>query len=103
VPTQFSSFRRYRVKDSGPLDLEPGRPLRDGATGIGKWTDEQIVTSLCDGKRPDGAIAGPPMPVPVYRQLPDHDATAIAAYLRSLKPVQNEVARSQYAAAVEDT
>src|ERR1700730_2455496 len=68
----------------------------DPETGIGKWTDAEIVIALRDGKRPDGSIIGPPMPIPVYRQLSDHDAEAIAAYLLSLKPVKNPLTRSQY-------
>jgi cytochrome c553 len=68
----------------------------DPETGIGKWTDAEIVVALRDGKRPDGSIIGPPMPIPVYRQLSDHDAEAIAAYLLSLKPVKNALTRSQY-------
>ena len=68
----------------------------DAETGIGKWTEAEIVVALRDGKRPDGSIIGPPMPIVVYRQLSDHDAEAIAAYLRSLKPVKNALPRSQY-------
>lgn len=68
----------------------------DPATGIGKWTEAEIVVALRDGKRPDGSLIGPPMPTPAYRQLSDHDAEAIAAYLLSLKPVKNPLARSQY-------
>jgi cytochrome c553 len=68
----------------------------DPETGIGKWTDAEVVVSLRDGKRPDGSIIGPPMPIPVYRQMSDHDAEAIAVYLRSLKPIRNALARSQY-------
>jgi mono/diheme cytochrome c family protein len=68
----------------------------DPETGIGNWTEAQIVTAMRDGKRPDGTIIGPPMPTPVYRQLSDNDVAAIAAYLRSLKPVHHAVARTQY-------
>jgi cytochrome c553 len=68
----------------------------DLETGIGKWTDAEIVVALRDGKRPDGSIIGPPMPIPVYRQMSDHDAEAIAAYLLSLKPIRNPLTRSQY-------
>lgn len=68
----------------------------DPEMGIGKWSEAQIVISLRDGKRPDGSIIGPPMPIPAYRGLSDGDAAAIAAYLRSLKPVRNAVAKSQY-------
>jgi cytochrome c553 len=68
----------------------------DPETGVGKWTATEIVVAMRDGTRPDGSIIGPPMPIPVYRQLSDHDAEAIAAYLRSLKPVKNALTRSQY-------
>jgi len=68
----------------------------DPETGIGSWTAEQIITALRDGKRPDGTIIGPPMPIRVYRQLSDSDAAAIAAYLRSLKPIRHVVARTTY-------
>jgi cytochrome c553 len=68
----------------------------DPETGIGKWTQAEILVALRDGKRPDGSIIGPPMPIPVYRQLSDHDAEAISAYLLSLKPVKNPLTRSQY-------
>jgi len=68
----------------------------DPETGIGTWSEAQIVTALRDGKRPDGTIIGPPMPIPVYRQLSDRDAQAIAAYLRGVKPIRNRVARTRY-------
>lgn len=68
----------------------------DRETGIGKWSEADIVSALRNGKRPDGTIIGPPMPIPVYSKLSDRDAQAIAAYLHRLKPVRHAVARSQY-------
>lgn len=68
----------------------------DKETGIGNWTDAQIVTAIREGKRPDGTIIGPPMPIEFYRQLSDTDVTAIVAYLRSVKPVSNKVGKSTY-------
>jgi len=68
----------------------------DPETGIGSWTAAQIVTALRDGRRPDGMLIRPPMPIPVYRQLSDGDAAAIAAYLKSVKPVRNKVGEAQY-------
>jgi mono/diheme cytochrome c family protein len=68
----------------------------DKETGIGNWSEAQIVTAMRDGKRPAGTIIGPPMPIAVYRQLSDRDADAVAAYLKSLKPVRQAVARTQY-------
>lgn len=68
----------------------------DPQTGIGRWSEAQIVTALRDGKRPDGTIIGPPMPFEFYRHLSDRDAAAIATYLRSVQPIRHAVARSQY-------
>jgi mono/diheme cytochrome c family protein len=61
----------------------------DPETGIGKWTDAQIITSIREGKRPDGTIIGPPMPIGLYRGMSDTDVKAIVAYLRTVKPVKN--------------
>ena len=68
----------------------------DKETGIGKWTDAQIIAAIRDGVRPDGSIIGPPMPIGLYKGLSDNDAKAIVAYLRSVKPVKNKVAKSDY-------
>ena len=66
----------------------------DPETGLGKWTEDQIVEALRNGKRPDGGPVRPPMGVFFYRALSDSDARAIAAYLLSLPPVSNKVERS---------
>jgi mono/diheme cytochrome c family protein len=68
----------------------------DPETGIGKWTDAQIITAIREGKRPDGSIIGPPMPIPLYRSISDEDARAMVAYLRSVKAVVNKLPRSEY-------
>ena len=68
----------------------------DKETGIGNLTAVQIVAELRNGKRPDGTLIGPPMPIPVYQKLSDGDAAAITAYLLSLKPVRHTVGRNEY-------
>lgn len=68
----------------------------DKETGIGNWTDAQIIASIREGKRPDGSIIGPPMPIEMYRGLSDWDVQAIVTYLRTVKPVKNVVAKSKY-------
>jgi mono/diheme cytochrome c family protein len=74
-----------------PPNLTP-----DPETGLGKWTEEQIVTALREGRTPGGEVLRPPMPIPFYRGISDRDARAIAVYLRSLAPVHSEVPRSSY-------
>lgn len=68
----------------------------DKKTGIGNWSDAQIITAIREGRRPDGTLIGPPMPFMVYRNLSDRDVKSIVAYLRSVKPVRNATARNQY-------
>lgn len=68
----------------------------DPETGIGRWTDEQLVTAIREGKRPDGSLIGPPMPFAFYRGLSDGDLRAIVAYLRSVPPVRHSVPKSEY-------
>jgi len=63
----------------------------DKDTGLGSWTKEQIATAITTGKRPDGRILAPPMPVNSFKALGRSDAMAIAAYLKSLPPIKNKV------------
>ena len=63
----------------------------DDETGLGKWTKEQIANAITTGKRPDGRILAPPMPVESFKHLTHADALAIAAYLKTLPPVKNKV------------
>jgi mono/diheme cytochrome c family protein len=64
----------------------------DKETGLGNWTDAQIITAITTGKRPDGRILAPIMPYQALGNLKKEDAKAIVAYLRSLAPVHNKVA-----------
>ncbi len=68
----------------------------DAETGIGRWTDEQIIVAIREGKRPDGSIIGPPMPIGLYRGMADADVKALVAYMRQVKPVANKVEKSAY-------
>ena len=68
----------------------------DRETGLGNWTEAQIVKALRYGERPDGTIVGPPMPVDTYRTMLDRDLAAIAAYLHRIKPIRHAVPRTTY-------
>ncbi|MGB0750258.1 MAG: cytochrome c [Magnetospiraceae bacterium] len=57
----------------------PANITPDPETGIGNWTDEEIILAIREGKRPDGTIIGPPMPIEQYRGMSDNDAKAIVA------------------------
>lgn len=68
----------------------------DMDTGLGSWTEEQIVRALREGVTREGNIIGPPMPIALYNKISDDDAKAIVAYLRSIPPIRNEVPDSKY-------
>jgi len=63
----------------------------DKETGLGEWSEAEIVTSLQTGARPDGRILAPIMPWRAFAQLTKPDVAAIAAFLKSLPPVKNKV------------
>jgi mono/diheme cytochrome c family protein len=66
----------------------------DKETGIGGWTEQQVVDALRNGKRPDGTPVRPPMGVFFYRDLSDSDAHAIAAYLLQTPAVKSAFQRA---------
>ena len=68
----------------------------DMETGIGSWSEDDIVDVLHNARRPDGKYLGPPMSFIWYRNMSDTDARAIAKYLKSVPAVRNEVPRSTF-------
>lgn len=83
-----------------PLDDLPGKVFArnitpDPETGLGRWTDGEIVRAIRDGVSRDGSALFSLMPYANYRYMADEDVYSLVAYLRSLPPVRNEVPRSQ--------
>jgi len=60
----------------------------DKETGIGNYTDEEIARVLRYGVHPDGTAVFDFMP---FHNISNEDMTAIISYLRTQKPVRNEV------------
>jgi mono/diheme cytochrome c family protein len=78
----------------GPWGVTLARNITpDQETGIGKWTYQDFVKTIRTGVNPKGEVLLPPMPIPMLQNLPDSDLKAIWAYLRTLKPVRNNVGR----------
>ncbi|HYB40664.1 MAG TPA: cytochrome c [Candidatus Methylomirabilis sp.] len=59
----------------------------DRETGIGRWTDEQIITAIRLGRRPDGERILPVHPFTSFSGMADDDAKALASFLRTVPPV----------------
>jgi len=100
--------QQFRV---GPFVTRPKNLTPDNNTGTGRFTERQLFNALRYGLRaeetPDVEISSTipgqgnfpqhphylaiPMPWPSWRHMPDQDLWAIAAYLKSIKPVNHKV------------
>lgn len=63
----------------------------DPQTGLGTWSDADVIRALRTGVTPGGRRLIPAMPYESFAALTDADAAAIVAYLRSLPPVRHAV------------
>lgn len=59
----------------------------DRKTGIGDWTDEQIITATRLGRRPNGERLIPVHPYTVFNGMAEGDLKALVAFLRSVSAV----------------
>lgn len=57
-------------------------------TGIGRWTDDQIIAAIRLGRRPSGERLIPVHPYPTFNGMAEEDLRALVAYLRTLTPVR---------------
>jgi len=79
-------FRDWRIGTARAANL-----TSDAETGLGAWSEAEIVRALRNGQRKDGRLLAPVMPYEWFHNMSDEDAFAVARYLKSLPPVRNEV------------
>jgi mono/diheme cytochrome c family protein len=87
VPKQAANAggRRY----DGPFGTVYSSNITpDKETGIGNWTDEQIITATRLGRRPNGERLIPVHPFTVFNGMAADDLKALVAFLRSVTPVK---------------
>ena len=80
---------------SGPFGTSFASNLTpDNETGLGEWTEKMFIEAMRTGHH-QGDTSNrkifPPMPTKHYGQMNDTDLKAIWAYLKTIKPVKNEV------------
>lgn len=63
----------------------------DPETGLGKWTEQEIITAFTRGITPDGTRLIPTMPYNDFAQLTQQDQHAVAVFLQSLPPIRHAV------------
>jgi mono/diheme cytochrome c family protein len=69
--------------------------LTNDDTGLKKLTDQQIKDAFQTGMLPDGTILNSVMPYYLYSGFTADDASAIVAYLRTVKGVSHTVAADE--------
>lgn len=62
----------------------------DPETGLGQWTDGEILRAMREGVDREGKALFPIMPYGHFREMSDDDAASIIAYLRTLRPQRYE-------------
>ena len=78
----------------GPWGITYASNLTPDATGIGNWTFENFKLALTQGKYKGietGRTLMPPMPWQSLGKMDEADMKAIFAYLKSIKPIENQV------------
>ncbi|MEJ1960343.1 MAG: cytochrome c [Gammaproteobacteria bacterium] len=63
----------------------PAPNLTPDSTGIGDWTDAEIMNAFRNGIDDEGRHLDPIMPYWLFHNMTDGDALAIVAFLRSLR------------------
>ncbi|HKO77796.1 MAG TPA: cytochrome c [Flavobacterium sp.] len=64
-------------------------------SGIGDWTDGEVLRAISSGVSKNGKALFPIMPHPHFGQMDKEDLESIIVYLRTLKPIKNIVPESE--------
>ncbi len=75
----------------------PGKFVATNITpaNLGDWTDGEIYRAITVGVNKDGEALFPIMPYKDYAYMDPEDVKSIIAYLRSLRPIENEIDESE--------
>ncbi|HKR64021.1 MAG TPA: c-type cytochrome [Thermoanaerobaculia bacterium] len=80
----------WDAKIGFPGTLAAANITPDLDTGLGKWSDGEIIRAIREGVNRDGNALFPIMPYGHYRRMSDDDVASVVAYLRSMKPQRYE-------------
>lgn len=62
---------------------------------LGNWSDGELIRAITCGVSRDGEPFFPLMPYPAYGKMATEEVYSIVAYLRTLKPIENEAPESK--------
>jgi cytochrome c553 len=67
----------------------------DVETGVGGWSDDELMRAIRDGVARDGRFMVPIMPFGAYQHMSDEDVRSIVAYLRSVPAYKQPKPRTE--------
>jgi mono/diheme cytochrome c family protein len=67
------------------------RNITPHPTGVGQWSDGELMRAIREGINKDGKTLFPTMPYFIYADLADEDVKAVIAYLRTLPAVDRDL------------
>ena len=81
----------------GPPEGMPGNIYAKNITpsGIGNWTDGELIRAVTQGITKDNQALFPVMPYYSYNNLTQEDIESIVCYIRSLNPIENNVPETE--------
>lgn len=85
----------HSILDAIPGTIYSKNITPDSATGIGAWTDGEILRAITQGINKSGDTLFPLMPYANFNRMSKDDLFSIIAYLRTLKPINNKVPARQ--------
>ena len=92
-PTQWGALTTNDLTAwAGPWGIAFAANLTPDVSGLGPWTAQEFIQTMRTGKHLGvGRALLPPMPWFNSAALTDKDLKALFAYLKSLKPISNQV------------
>jgi mono/diheme cytochrome c family protein len=85
----------HTILDAIPGTIYSRNITPDPETGIGTWTDDEVLRAITQGINKNGDTLFPLMPYANYNRMAKEDLLSIIAYIRTLKPIKNKILARQ--------
>ena len=85
----------HKLFDAMPGTVYARNITPDPETGIGTWTDDEIMRAITQGINKNGDTLFPIMPYANFNHMAKSDLLSIIAYIRTLKPIKNKIPERQ--------
>jgi mono/diheme cytochrome c family protein len=89
IPEGHAGGGRILRGEGSPNQIVAPNITPNKETGIGNWSDEEIIRAVRDGVGKNGRLLNPEMPSRYFHSLDDAELRAIVLYLRSIPPVDH--------------